>query len=456
MNDIAVVICNFNKKEYLAKNIDSLKKQTMGEFDIFVVDNASTDQSADFVKATYPEINVICNEENLGGTGGFNTGIRAVIKYPYRYIILLDNDIVLKEDCIETLYEDMESNPNIGIMGAKILKMDYPDIIQEFAPVVNYSTMTFELSMGGEKDRENLPHFTDCDYVPACALIARRDVVDKIGCMPDENFIYYDDIVWGVRCHRAGYRVVADSKAVVWHKGGAVINPTSFASYYLNRNKNRFFMTYKSTEGNGDASPQEICERVDFILKDMFEGIYACEYKKLDNLARSRFEGFTDALEGKLGKTEPYKIRKVVLPEDRFDVAVNNSKTIKLYMNGLWECTRRIANHVNLQWGSSVKLILVDDKYAGDKMLGIDILACESAPRDSECNLVLQVCRHIYELEISGFDHCYIDGWRNVILNEKDFDNYKAYAHGFRVFKLCFEEKIRAAMREIGGDYKNA
>ena len=69
-------------------------------------------------------------------------------------------------------------------------------------------------------------------------------VVEKIGCMPEENFIYYDDITWGVRCHRAGYRVVANSHATVWHKGGAAINPTTFANYYLNRNKVRFFMTY--------------------------------------------------------------------------------------------------------------------------------------------------------------------------------------------------------------------
>ncbi len=84
-------------------------------------------------------------------------------------------------------------------------------------------------------------------------------VVEKIGCMPEENFIYYDDITWGVRCHRAGYRVVANSHATVWHKGGAAINPTTFANYYLNRNKVRFFMTYipslaKGTHGRKRVS----------------------------------------------------------------------------------------------------------------------------------------------------------------------------------------------------------
>lgn len=127
---IAVVICNYNKKEYVLKNIESLHQQDMDGFDIYVVDNASNDGSADAVRAAYGDsVYLICNENNLGGTGGFNTGIRAVMEKDYSYILLLDNDVVLKEDALSTLYKDMEDNPDIGIMGAKILKMDYPDII---------------------------------------------------------------------------------------------------------------------------------------------------------------------------------------------------------------------------------------------------------------------------------------------------------------------------------------
>ena len=179
-NTLAVVICNYNKKDYVKKNIESLRKQRMKSFDIYVVDNASTDGSASEIEVSYPhDVEMIINKENLGGSGGFNTGLQRAFDEGYKYILLLDNDVVLEENAVGTLFEDMEANPEIGIMGAMILKMDYPDTIQEFAPMVNYSTMTFELNHGGEKNGVKLPHLVDCDYVPACALIVRREVIKK-------------------------------------------------------------------------------------------------------------------------------------------------------------------------------------------------------------------------------------------------------------------------------------
>ena len=231
MNDLAVVICNYNKKDFVKKCVESLQVQTKKDFDIIIVDNASTDGSAEEFKNLYGDnVKLICNNENLGGSGGFNTGLRAAMQEHYKYMVLLDNDVILHEDCLSVLCNDMDENTNIGILGAKILKMDFPDTIQEFGPVIDYNRMTFILENAGDSVSIDLPHIKKCDYVPACALIVRREVVEKIGCMPQENFIYYDDISWGVRCTRAGYDVAADSKAVVWHKGGAKVNPSTFGN----------------------------------------------------------------------------------------------------------------------------------------------------------------------------------------------------------------------------------
>ncbi len=456
--DICVVICNYNKKEYVLKNIDSLKKQTIKSFDIYVVDNASTDGSADAIEERYPEVSVIRNESNLGGSGGFNTGLRRALEKKYKFIILLDNDVIVESNAVKQLYEDMINNPDIGIMGAKILRMDYPETIQEFAPSVNYQTMTFELNHGGEKDNKELPHFVECDYVPACALAVRADVVNQIGCMPEDNFIYYDDIEWGIKCWRAGYKVVANSYATVWHKGGAKINPTTFGTYYLNRNKLHFFMTYMQTKKPETVSGQNIEDRIRDILMDIYEGVYSCKQKGLFNVAKTRMDGFIDALGMRTGKADEYEIRNREDKEEKFDLAVKNSDSIRIYMQGLWENTRRILNQIQIidnEAGKRTRVELTDEhKYESQSMLGIEIRN-EASVSDDEFDLVVHVCSHIYDLNIVAFDRKWVDGWRNIIFDESDFERYRGFNHAFQIFELSFEERVRDVMMKLDGDYSN-
>ena len=457
MKDIAVVICNYNKKEYVIKCIESLQKQIVRNFDIYVVDNASSDGSVGEIQRTYGDaVTLLCNTENLGGSGGFNTGMRVAYDSGYKYIVLLDNDVVLDKNALRIMCEDMKNNPHIGIMGAKILKMDYPDIIQEFAPTVNYSTMTFELNHGGEKDTGELPHFVDCDYVPACALIVKCEVIEKIGYMSEENFIYYDDIEWGVRCHRAGYRVVANSKATVWHKGGARVNPTTFGTYYLNRNKLRFFMTYMQTDTPKYVEKEKIDTRVENILNDIYEGIYSCEYHGMLNVAKTRMDAFLDALNMISGKAMPLEIRAREDMDDKFDKEIIQAESIRIYMNGYFENTRRILNYIHiLEEETGVKKrieIIGDGKNSNYELLGIQIKQDIDKPNE-DYDLVLYVCKHIYELELDSVDRKWIDGWRNIIFDDSDFENYKGYMHSYHVFKIAFEDRVREVMKKLNGDY---
>ena len=454
---IAVVICNYNKKDYVINNIESLLKQDEDTFDIYVVDNASIDGSTKEIQRVFGEkVCLICNDENLGESGGFNTGIRFVMEKGYQFIVLLDNDVILKEDAISTLYRDMIENPDVGIIGAKILKMDQPDIIQEFAPTLNFETMTFELNHGGERDGQELPHLAECDYVPACALMVRREVIEVIGCFPEENYIYYDDIIWGVRWKRAGYRVVADSKATVWHKGGAGINPTTFGSYYLSRNKIRFFLTYMQTDKPGSVVKKDAEARIDNILLELYEGIYSCGYRGMPSVAKTRMDALVDVLNGRTGKAEEYVIREREKIDEKLDGLILGSKNVRIYMNGLWENTRRILNHIlylSEKFKHSVTVELTDNKgYEGDTLLGVGIHTDELS-RDEDYDLILHVCKHIYEMDITEHDRIWIDGWRNMIHDRTDFDNYLAFKNAYKIFRLCFEDHLKRTMKDISGDY---
>lgn len=101
MNPIGVVICNYNKKDFVLQCVQSVLESKEKNFDIYVVDNASSDGSAEALKKAYGNrITVIENKENLGGSGGFNTGLRIVRDKGYSYFMCLDDDAAVDENAL--------------------------------------------------------------------------------------------------------------------------------------------------------------------------------------------------------------------------------------------------------------------------------------------------------------------------------------------------------------------
>ena len=102
MNPIGVVICNYNKKDFVLQCVQSVLESKEKNFDIYVVDNASSDGSAEALKKAYGNrITVIENKENLGGSGGFNTGLRIVRDKGYSYFMCLDDDAAVDESRVD-------------------------------------------------------------------------------------------------------------------------------------------------------------------------------------------------------------------------------------------------------------------------------------------------------------------------------------------------------------------
>ena len=137
--EIGIVICNYNKEEYIVNCVDSILKSDFQNFDVYVVDNASTDRSVELLRKRFGErIKLIVNRENLGGSGGFNTGLREVMKGTYHYIMCVDNDVIMEREAIRELYEFMEKNPKVGMAGSKICIMDVPDRIQTYGAKIDF------------------------------------------------------------------------------------------------------------------------------------------------------------------------------------------------------------------------------------------------------------------------------------------------------------------------------
>lgn len=253
---IGVVVVNWNKKELLRACLESLRRQSMAPAEVAVVDNASSDGSAGMVRGL-GGVTLLENPENLGGSGGFNRGMRYFLEQGrVDCLYLLDNDVELHPLALERLCRRM-ARGDVGICGSKIFYHDRPHIIWSFGCRVDAERLAvvheFEgCDDGPETERERYP-----DLVPACSLLADRAVAETIGLW-DDFFIYGDDTDWCLRAGKAGFRIVAVPDSHVLHHVGASHggrNDNPLVTYYGWRNRAVIF----SRHGRPD-SPDRLLE----------------------------------------------------------------------------------------------------------------------------------------------------------------------------------------------------
>lgn len=320
MKDLGIVICNFNKVDYLKGCLETLYKSNFENliYDVIVVDNASTDGSPDFIKENYPHIVLLQNETNTGGSGGFDRGIRYAIQEEYNYVVLLDNDILLEKNTILNLFKYIKENPNVGVVGSKICTMDNPDVLQEMGSFIDFEDkFNMRLAFKSHKDDNSLPEIVICDYVPACCMITTNEVLKKVGSFNTKHFIYWDDMDWCTRAKRAGYEIHAINNSRVFHKLGSANYTNTFGFYYLERNRIMFFLKYIEDD-KFDKFVNIICNW--FITLSFFsnlKGNYATP--------KSFLCGIDDLFIGKLGKQD----ESIFVKEPEQDIFIKYSLNLK-------------------------------------------------------------------------------------------------------------------------------
>jgi len=234
-NDIAVVIVNWNKKQdviQLLSQLDGVPETV----DIFVVDNASTDDSVEAIRSSFPEVKLIVNKQNLGGTGGFNTGLFHVSQHDqYSYVWLLDNDARIKNDSLSELLKVMNADMDIGLAGSRIVDIENEEITVEAGGKFRWDVMGVEPL--NRNSTENPSDIFSVDYVAICSALVRIQALGKVGLMDDRLFLFWDDMDWGLHFNEWGFKVVCVSKSIVYHGSfteRARGNPTDY--YYNIRN----------------------------------------------------------------------------------------------------------------------------------------------------------------------------------------------------------------------------
>ncbi|RKZ43080.1 MAG: hypothetical protein DRQ41_06160 [Gammaproteobacteria bacterium] len=315
MPNILIIIVTWNKKSYILELLASLAKPDYPSqaIDILVIDNASTDGTVGAIKAAYPYIHLICNPDNLGGTGGFNTGLQWAFEQPddrYQYFWLLDNDVLVHHRALPELVALLEKHSDIAVAGSTMMQLDYPWRINEMGAFIERTMGTLILHRHlediapwqGRSVQEllnvkadlsqHLMHcqpYMDVEYVAAASLLVRAEVAKKAGLWRD-YFIHFDDVEWCLRIAKMGHRVVVSAKSLIWHLSAAAKVPT-WVLYYDNRN----VLDLLKTHG---ANKQDLRLLKRHILK---KGLYYSLIGKSD-LAQLHYDAIADFQAGHYGK----------------------------------------------------------------------------------------------------------------------------------------------------------
>lgn len=238
--NVTVVIPNYEGIEYLDACLKSLYAGTLVP-EIIVVDNASEDGSDKLVEENYPSVKLVRFPRNRGFSAAVNAGIRLATT---EYVILLNNDTTVAPDFTACLYEAMKKKKNAFSVGAKMLVMKKPDLIDDAGDLYCALGWAFARGKGKDKNRYN----KEAEVFSACAgaAIYRKSVFDDIGYFDENHFAYLEDIDIGYRARISGFRNYYAPEAVVYHAGSAVSGSRYNRFKVRLTSRNSIYLIYKN------------------------------------------------------------------------------------------------------------------------------------------------------------------------------------------------------------------
>lgn len=232
--DISVVIVGWNARDYLQGCLESLEaappRRTM---EVFVLDNASEDGSADMIESRFPWVKLIRSSENLGFAKGNNVAIR---QCQGRHICLVNPDVKVLPGCLDSLAEFLDEHEDVGMVGPRVLYGDmtlqiscrhFPTLWNNFCAATGFASAFRHSRFFSGEQMHYFGHdrTQPVDAVMGCFLMVRREALDGIGLMDEGFYMYGDDVDWCRRCWDAGWKVVFYPGARAIHYLGKITAP---------------------------------------------------------------------------------------------------------------------------------------------------------------------------------------------------------------------------------------
>ncbi len=230
----SVIIPNWNGRHLLENCLQALRTQTWPDFETILVDNASTDGSAEWVARHDPTVRLLVNQENLGFAGGCNVGIAAARG---DLLVLLNNDTVAEPTFLEALVEVARQEEGVGMVAGVLVFAHRPEVIASAGIRVHWDGVALDHLAG--RPREVLPAQPLEVFGPSGgAALYRRRMLEEVGPLRREFFAYLEDVDLAWRGRLAGWRCLLAPRAVVRHLYSATgVQDSPFKSFHLARNR---------------------------------------------------------------------------------------------------------------------------------------------------------------------------------------------------------------------------
>lgn len=243
---VAVVILNWNQPQLTLDCLASLQAMDYPNYSALVVDNGSADDSVARISATYPGVEVLALDENLGYAEGNNRGMAHALAHGADYVLILNNDTLVAPDMLSRLVAFAASRPCLGIAGPTMFCAEPADTLFAAGSGIDWQRgVTENRGMFRAAAAYPLPAAPEMvDFIAGCAVLATRRLIDSVGGLDSGYYLNYEDVEWCVRARRQGFEVWHVPQAVMWHRVSATFGLGSPANtYYMTRNALRFFWT---------------------------------------------------------------------------------------------------------------------------------------------------------------------------------------------------------------------
>jgi GT2 family glycosyltransferase len=228
--DVSIIIVNWNTNDLLQNCLQSTLKQAGDlDYEIIVVDNASSDGSGEMVKQKFPQVKLIENTENRGFAAANNQGMAIA---QGRYVLLLNSDTVILDNAIAKTVAFADNHPEAAVVGCRVLNPDrtlqptcfmFPSVLNMFL-WSTYLSKLFPKSKFFGRERMtwwNRTDVRDVDVVTGCFMLVRQEAIKQVGMMDERFFVYGEETDWCYRLQKAGWRILFTPNAHIIHLGGA-------------------------------------------------------------------------------------------------------------------------------------------------------------------------------------------------------------------------------------------
>lgn len=317
---VAIVILNWNGRDFLKKFLPSVLASTYEHKKIIVADNASTDDSVEFLKAHYPQVEIIQNSSNEGFAKGYNTALKQVRS---DYYVLLNSDVEVTPGWIEPVIALMESDRAIAACQPKLLSyhdktlFEYAGASGGWLDYFGYPFMRGRIFDICERDTGQYDDAAPCFWASGAALFVRSAVFEELKGFDAYFFAHQEEIDLCWRAQLAGYKIYVQPASVVYHVGGGTLPKGNSLKTFLNFRNNLVMLSKNLSWG---AALWKIPARMLLDALSAWRGLFSGDQGYFFAIGKAHFHFIGWFLSGKKQSVFPQK--RVAKPAGYFKGSV--------------------------------------------------------------------------------------------------------------------------------------